>query len=100
MGSETSFKIHRFKERADSISIMRMRDIQMYLDKFTDGNKGTAISDCPVFIEMQDGTLQEIKKMELQESKLLGKINSAGAWRVVMKGDPRLQHKQTLDFKI
>ena len=49
---------------------------------------------------MQDGTLQEIKKMELQESKLLGKINSAAAWRVVMKGDPRLKHKQTLDFKI
>ena len=41
---------------------MRLRDIQMYLDKFTDGNKGTAISDCQVFIEMQDGSLQEIKK--------------------------------------
>ena len=100
MGSETSFKIHRFKERADGISIMRMRDIQMYLSKFTDGNKGTAISDCQVFIEMQDGTLQEIKKMELQESKLIGKMNASSAWRVVMKGDPRLQHKQTLDFKI
>ena len=79
---------------------MRMRDIQMYLDKFTDGNKGTAISDCPVFIEMQDGTLQEIKKMELQESKMLGKINSSAAWRVVMKGEPRSQINQSLNFKI
>ena len=79
---------------------MRMRDIQMYLEKFTDGNKGTAISDCQVYIEMQDGSLQEIKKMELQESKMLGKINSSAAWRVVMKGEPRSQVNQSLNFKI
>ena len=34
---------------------MRMRDIQMYLSKFTNGNKGTAISDCEVFLEMENG---------------------------------------------
>ena len=79
---------------------MRMRDIQMYLDKFTDGNKGTSISDCQVYIEMQDGSLQEIKKMELQESRMLGKINSSAAWRVVMKGEPRSQINQSLNFKI
>tara|TARA_R100001244_G_scaffold57251_1_gene48580 strand:+ start:540 stop:779 length:240 start_codon:yes stop_codon:yes gene_type:complete len=79
---------------------MRLRDIQMYLGKFSDGNKGTAISDCHVFIEMEDGTLREIKKMELQESKLLGKMNSSGAWRVVMKGDKQLTHNQSLTFKI
>ena len=79
---------------------MRMRDIQMYLDKFTDGNKGTAISDCQVYIEMQDGSLQEIKKMELQESRMLGKINSSAAWRVVMKGEPRSQVNQSLTFKV
>ena len=79
---------------------MRMRDIQMYLDKFTNGNKGTGISDCQVYIEMQDGSLQEIKKMELQESKMLGKINSSAAWRVVMKGEPRSQINQSLNFKI
>lgn len=79
---------------------MRLRDIQMYLDKFTDGNKGTAISDCQVYIEMQDGSLQEIKKMELQESRLVGKINSSSAWRVVMKGEPRSQTPQSLTFKI
>ena len=79
---------------------MRLRDIQMYLGKFTDGNKGTSISDCHVFIEMEDGTLREIKKMELQESKLLGKMNSSAAWRVVMKGDPRTYTPQSLTFKI
>ena len=79
---------------------MRLRDIQMYLGKFSDGNKGTSISDCQVYIEMEDGTLREIKKMELQESKLIGKINSSGAWRVVMKGDKNLTHNQSLTFKL
>ena len=79
---------------------MRLRDIQMYLGKFTDGNKGTAISDCQVYIEMQDGSLQEIKKMELQESRLVGKMNSSAAWRVVMKGEPRSKIPQSLTFKI
>ena len=66
---------------------MRIRDIQQFLTKFTDGVKGTAISDCEVYIEMQDGTLAEIKKMELQESRLIGKMNSSAAWRVVVKGE-------------
>ena len=79
---------------------MRLRDIQMYLGKFTGGNKGTAISDCQVFIEMQDGSLQEIKKMELQESRLVGKINSSAAWRVVMKGEKRSTAPQSLTYKI
>ena len=79
---------------------MRMRDIQMYLDKFTDGNKGTAISDCDVYIEMQDGTLEKISKMELQESRMLGKINSSAAWRVVLKGEARTNIQQSLTFKV
>ena len=53
---------------------MRLRDIQQFLAKFTDGEKGTAISDCEVYIEMQNGKLAEISKMELQESKIIGKI--------------------------
>jgi len=68
---------------------MRLRDIQQFLSKFTDGQKGTAISDCEVYIEMQDGKLAEIHKMELQESRLIGKINSSAAWRVVVKGEPK-----------
>ena len=66
---------------------MRLRDIQQFLSKFTDGQKGTAISDCQVYIELENGILREIKKMELQESKIVGKIG-AGAWRVVVKGEP------------
>ena len=66
---------------------MRMRDMQQFLSKFTNGQKGTAISDCEVYIEMQDGTLAEIKKMQLQESTSIGKINSSAAWRVVVKGE-------------
>tara|TARA_R100000789_G_C2934384_1_gene130138 strand:- start:109 stop:351 length:243 start_codon:yes stop_codon:yes gene_type:complete len=66
---------------------MRMRDIQMYLSKFTNGNKGTAISDCEVYLEMENGKLAEISNIELQESRLIGKINSSSAWRVVIKAE-------------
>ena len=78
---------------------MRLRDMQMYLDKFTNGAKGTAISDCEVYIEMQDGRLAEIKKMELQESRLIGKINSSAAWRVVVKGVPQQFIIQSTTYK-
>ena len=78
---------------------MRLRDIQMYLGKFSDGNKGTSISDCQVYIEMEDGTLREIKKMELQESRLIGKINSSAAWRVVVKGEPSSLIIQSTTYK-
>ena len=66
---------------------MRMRDIQMYLSKFTNGNKGTAISDCEVYLEMENGKLAEISNIELQESRLIGKVNSSSAWRVVIKAE-------------
>ena len=66
---------------------MRMRDIQMYLSKFTNGNKGTAISDCEVFLEMENGKLAKISNIELQESRLIGKINNSSAWRVVIKAE-------------
>ena len=78
---------------------MRLRDIQQFLNKFTDGQKGTAISDCEVYIEMQDGKLAEISKMELQESKIIGKINSSGAWRVVVKGEPKTLIIQSTTYK-
>ena len=77
---------------------MRLRDIQQFLSKFTDGQKGTAISDCHVYIEMENGKLAEIKKMELQESKIIGKIG-AGAWRVVVKGEPQSLILQSTTYK-
>ena len=78
---------------------MRIRDMQQFLSKFTDAEKGTAISDCEVYIEMQDGHLAKIKKMELQESRIIGKINSSGAWRVVVKGEPKSFIIQATTYK-
>jgi hypothetical protein len=49
---------------------MRVRDFQQILGKFTDNQKGTIISDCPIYIETMDGRLEEIRKIELQESKI------------------------------
>ena len=42
---------------------MRVRDLQQYLSKFTDGTKGTGVSNAHVYIETQDGHLEEIRKI-------------------------------------
>ena len=63
---------------------MRVRDFQQILGKFTDNQKGPIISDCPIYIETMDGRLEEIRKIELQESKL---INSPEPARVVLKAE-------------
>jgi len=63
---------------------MRLRDFQQILGKFTLNEKGTIISDCPIYIETMDGRLEEIRKIELQESKL---INSPEPARVVLKAE-------------
>ena len=63
---------------------MRLRDLQQVLGKFTDNEKGTIISDCPIYTETMDGRLEEIRKVELQESKL---INSPEPARVVLKAE-------------
>ena len=63
---------------------MRVRDLQQVLGKFTLDQKGTIISVCPIYIETMDGRLEEIRKIELQESKL---INSPEPARVVIKAE-------------
>ena len=63
---------------------MRVRDIQQVLGKFTNNEKGTIISDCPIYIETMDGRLEEIRNIELQESVL---INSPEPDRVVFKAE-------------
>ena len=78
---------------------LRLRDLQQILDKFTNGNKGTSISDCFVYMENDQGGLNEIGKIELQESKLIGKINSSSAWRVVLKKDPRSFYLQSTTYR-
>ncbi len=61
---------------------MRVRELQQYLGKFTDNEKGTAISDCPSYIETQDGHLEEIRLIEVQQNKIVGAPEPA---RVVFK---------------
>ena len=78
---------------------LRLRDLQQILDKFTNGNKGTAISDCFIYMETDNGNLAEVGRIELQESKLIGKINSSAAWRVVLKQDKKFIHLQSTTYK-
>ena len=61
---------------------MRVRELQEYLGKFTNNQKGTAISDCPIYIETQDGHLEEIRRIEVQENKIIGAPEPA---RIVLK---------------
>ena len=63
---------------------MRVRDFQQVLGKFTKNEKGTIISDCPIYIETMEGRLEEIRMIELQERKL---INSPEPARVVLKAE-------------
>ena len=51
---------------------MRVRDLQQYLGKFTDDQKGTAISNCHLYIETSSGHLEEIRKIEIQENNIIG----------------------------
>ena len=78
---------------------LRLRDLQQILDKFTNGNKGTAISDCFIYMQNDQGGLNEIGKIELQESKLISKANSSAAWRIVLKKDARFLHLQSTTYK-
>ena len=47
---------------------MFVRHLQEYLDKFTDGRKGNAISNAKIYIMSQKGYLEEIKRIEVHES--------------------------------
>ena len=78
---------------------LRLRDLQQILDKFTNGNKGTSISDCFIYMENDQGDLNEIGKIELQESKLISKANSSAAWRIVLKKDAKFLHLQSTTYK-
>jgi len=78
---------------------LRMRDLQQILDKFTNGNKGTSISDCFIYMENDRGGLNEIGRIELQESKIIGKQNSSAAWRVVLKKDQKQTFLQSTTYR-
>ena len=63
---------------------MRVRALQQVLGKFTNDQKGTIISDCPIYIETMDVHLEAVRKIELQESRL---INSPEPARIVLKAE-------------
>ena len=69
---------------------MRLRDLQQIFGKFTDNERGTIISDCPIYIETMDGHLEEIRKVELQQNQL---INSPEPARIVLKPETMKRFK-------
>ena len=59
---------------------MFVKHLQQYLDQFTDGKKGNAVSNAKIYMEVY-GHLEEIKRIEVQESNIIGQ----SAIRVVLK---------------
>ena len=59
---------------------MFVKHLQQYLDQFTDGKKGNAISNARIYMQVNNH-LEEIKRIEVQESNIIGQ-NSI---RVVLK---------------
>ena len=59
---------------------MFVKHLQEYLDQFTNGKKGNAISNATIYMHV-GGHLEEIRRIEVQESNIIGQ-NSI---RVVLK---------------
>ena len=59
---------------------MFVKHLQEYLDQFTNGKKGNAISNARVYMQV-GGHLEEIKRIEVQESNIIGDMSI----RVVLK---------------
>ena len=59
---------------------MFVKHLQEYLDQFTNGRKGNAVSNAKIYMEV-GGHLEEIKRIEVQESNIIGQ----SAIRVVFK---------------
>ena len=59
---------------------MFVKHLQEYLDQFTNGKRGNAISNARIYMQM-GGHLEEIKRIEVQDSNIIGQ-NSI---RVVLK---------------
>ncbi len=50
---------------------MYVKHLQEYLDQFTDGKKGNAVSNARIFIQVGNH-LEEIRRIEVQESSIIG----------------------------
>ena len=59
---------------------MFVKHLQEYLDQFTNGKKGNAVSNATIYMHV-GGHLEEIKRIEVQESNIIGQ----SAIRVVLK---------------
>ena len=59
---------------------MFVKHLQQYLDQFTDGKKGNAISNARIYMQVNNH-LEEIKRIEVQESNIIGQDSI----RVVLK---------------
>ena len=59
---------------------MFVKHLQEYLDQFTDGKKGNAVSNATIYMHV-GGHLEEIRRIEVQESNIIGQ----SAIRVVLK---------------
>ena len=59
---------------------MFVRHLQEYLDQFTNGKKGNAISNATIYMQV-GGHLEEIRRIEVQESNIIGQQSV----RVVLK---------------
>ena len=59
---------------------MFVKHLQEYLDQFTDGKKGNAVSNATIYMQV-NGHLEEVRRIEVQESNIIGQ----SAVRVVLK---------------
>jgi len=59
---------------------MFVKHLQEYLDKFTNGKKGNAVSNARIYMQV-GGHLEEIRRIEVQESNIIGQSSV----RVVLK---------------
>ena len=59
---------------------MFVKHLQQYLDQFTDGKKGNAVSNARINMQM-NGHVEEIKRIEVQDSNIIGQSSI----RVVFK---------------
>ena len=51
---------------------MLVKDLQQFLETFTDKLKGNAISHARIYVE-KDGFLEDITRMEVQAHRLIGR---------------------------
>jgi hypothetical protein len=59
---------------------MYVKHLQEYLDKFTDGKKGNAISNATIYMQVGNH-LEKIGRIEVQEANIIGQDSI----RVVLK---------------